>query len=40
GLSVTHIAHQLGYADSSGFHRAFKKWTGLAPSEYRARLFS
>lgn len=40
GLSVTHIAHQLGYADSSGFHRAFKKWTGLAPSEYRARLVS
>lgn len=38
-LSITYIAHLLGYADNSGFHRAFKKWTGLSPSEYRAKLF-
>ncbi|OEY67877.1 transcriptional regulator [Marinobacter sp. X15-166B] len=38
-LSITSIAQQLGYADNSGFHRAFKKWTGLSPSEYRTKLF-
>lgn len=38
-LSITSIAQQLGYADNSGFHRAFKKWTGLSPSEFRAKLF-
>lgn len=38
--SITRIAHQLGYADSSGFHRAFKKWTGLSPTVFRERLFA
>lgn len=37
--SVSSIAQALGYADSSGFHRAFKKWTGLSPSRYRENLF-
>jgi AraC-like DNA-binding protein len=36
--SITEVGHQLGYADSSSFHRAFKKWTGLSPSEYRRQL--
>ena len=38
-LSVTQIAHSLGYADSSGFHRAFKKWTGHTPKAYRGTIF-
>ena len=37
--SVTQIAHFLGYADSSGFHRAFKKWTGHSPKTYRDTIF-
>lgn len=39
-LSITRIGQQLGYADSSGFHRAFKKWTGLSPSAFRQALFT
>ncbi|WP_205743067.1 AraC family transcriptional regulator [Halioglobus maricola] len=38
-LSVTQIANSLGYADSSGFQRAFKKWTGHSPKTYRNTIF-
>ena len=38
-LSITRIGQQLGYADSSGFHRAFKKWTGVSPRSFRKALF-
>lgn len=38
-LSITRIGQQLGYADSSGFHRAFKKWTGMSPRAFRQALF-
>ncbi len=33
--SLGEIAHTLGFAESSAFHRAFKKWTGAGPSAYR-----
>jgi AraC-like DNA-binding protein len=32
--SVTEIAFLLGFADSSGFARAFRRHTGVAPSSY------
>jgi AraC-like DNA-binding protein len=34
-LSVGEIAFLLGYSGLSPFHRAFKRWTGLTPAEYR-----
>ena len=37
GLSVMEIGAELGFAETSAFHRAFKKWTGANPGEYRRR---
>jgi AraC-like DNA-binding protein len=34
-LSVMDIAGELGFAETSAFHRAFKKWTDANPGEYR-----
>ncbi len=35
GKSIMAIAGELGFAEASAFHRAFKKWTGANPGEYR-----
>jgi len=34
-LSVTEIAFVLGFADTSTFSRAFKRWTGVSPKHWR-----
>ena len=34
-LTLIDIANLLGFSEPSTFHRAFKKWTGVAPGEYR-----
>ena len=36
-LPVCDIAKALGYADSSGFIRAFQRWSGTSPSSWRKR---
>jgi AraC-like DNA-binding protein len=40
GIAVIDIAQELGYSDAANFTRAFRKWTGLAPSVYRAGLIA
>lgn len=33
--TVSEIAFQTGFSEQSAFNRAFKRWTGLSPLEYR-----
>jgi AraC-like DNA-binding protein len=35
---ITELALQLGYADPSHFVRAFRRWTGQTPGEFRRSL--
>jgi len=34
-LTLTQIANELGFNSASSFSRAFKKWTGMSPSDYQ-----
>lgn len=34
-IAVAEVAYLLGYSEPSPFHRAFKRWTGLTPTEAR-----
>jgi AraC-like DNA-binding protein len=33
--SVGEVAFLLGFAEASSFNRAFRRWTGMSPSEFR-----
>ncbi len=35
-LTITSIATDLGYSDQTTFTRAFRRWTGVPPSRFRA----
>lgn len=35
GRSVVETAYLLGFSEPSTFSRAFKRWTGQSPAEYR-----
>lgn len=34
-FTINEIALKVGFTEPSTFHRAFKKWTGLTPGDYR-----
>ncbi|MGI9221266.1 MAG: helix-turn-helix domain-containing protein, partial [Woeseiaceae bacterium] len=34
-ISVSEVAYLLGFSDCSNFSRAFHRWTGHSPSEFR-----
>ncbi len=34
-LSITEIAYLLGFSDASNFTRAFRRWYGASPRDYR-----
>jgi AraC-like DNA-binding protein len=36
-LSLAEVATKLGYSEPPNFTRAFRRWTGASPAEYRAR---
>jgi AraC-like DNA-binding protein len=31
------VAQRLGYAEAASFIHAFRRWTGMTPSQFRAR---
>ena len=37
--SVEDVAYRLGFADASGFQKAFRRWTGNRPADYSRTLW-
>jgi len=39
-MSISKLAHQLGYTDVTAFNHGFKRWTGMSPTQFQAMLKS
>ena len=37
-VSITEMSFMLGFSDTSSFTRAFRRWTGKSPRDYRRDL--
>ena len=35
-IKISEVASELGYTEPANFIRAFRKWTGLTPCQFRA----
>ncbi|HVU05753.1 MAG TPA: AraC family transcriptional regulator [Polyangiaceae bacterium] len=40
GLTVSEVAFLLGFSSGAAFHRAFRRWNGASPAEFRSRLWA
>ncbi len=39
-FSLDDVAANLGYSEQSSFGRAFKRWTGVTPKQYRRQVMN
>jgi AraC-like DNA-binding protein len=37
-MSIAQVAEAIGYPDARSFRRAFRRWSGVSPSEFRQGL--
>jgi len=37
-LSIAEVSYLVGFSDVAAFHRAFRRWHGRTPTEFRASL--